>query len=85
MKETGPLAIPPVDLTMSDLGLSREKENPVPPPLWSIIAACLRVSKIPCIESFTGRTKQAASCPISFPAFIRVGEFGRNLSSDMIP
>ena len=33
IKETGPLAMPPVEWTTSDLGLNLEKENPVPPPL----------------------------------------------------
>jgi hypothetical protein len=33
MNDTGPLATPPVDPTRSCLGLSREKEKPVPPPL----------------------------------------------------
>jgi hypothetical protein len=33
IKETGPLATPPVEPTLSFSGLSLEKENPVPPPL----------------------------------------------------
>ena len=33
MKESGPLATPPVEPTRSRSGLSREKEKPVPPPL----------------------------------------------------
>jgi hypothetical protein len=33
MKETGPEATPPVDLTTLFLGRSEEKLNPVPPPV----------------------------------------------------
>ena len=78
MKEMGPLETPLVDLTTSFLGLTRENENPVPPPdLW-MRAVCLMVSKISSMESSTGRTKQAASCWRSRPAFMRVGEFGMN-------
>ena len=33
IKETGPLATPPVACTTSSFGRSREKEKPVPPPL----------------------------------------------------
>jgi hypothetical protein len=36
------------------------------------------------IESSTGRTKQAANWPRDFPAFMSVGEFGRNRKEDMI-
>ena len=39
--------------------------------------------KIDSIESSTGSTKHAESCCSSRPAFISVGEFGRN-SSDVI-
>ena len=54
--EMGPEARPPVDATMSSLGLRRENANPVPPPdLW-MIAAAFTESKISSIESPTGRT-----------------------------
>ena len=33
MKETGPLATPIVERTISSFGRRREKENPVPPPV----------------------------------------------------
>ena len=76
MNDTGPEETPIVDLTTLLRGLSFENENPVPPPdLW-IKAVFLTVSKIPSKESSTGNTKQAANCPNSRPAFIRVGEFG---------
>ena len=78
INDTGPLAMPPVDITLSLLGLNLEKEKPVPPPDWRIRAAFFRDSKILTMESSTGRTKQAASWPSSLPAFIRVGLFGRN-------
>ncbi|MBA7542811.1 hypothetical protein ES705_35135 [subsurface metagenome] len=78
MKETGPEATPPVDLTTSPFGLSREKEKPVPPPLWWIKAVFLTALNMLSIESSTGKTKQAASCPSSVPAFINVGLLGRN-------
>ena len=61
IKETGPEATPPVELTVEPLGRSREKAKPVPPPdLW-IRAAFLMASKISYMESPTGRTKQADS------------------------
>ncbi len=41
------------------------------------MAISFRAPKIPSIESSTGRTKQAESCPRERPAFIRVGELGR--------
>ncbi len=44
MKETGPEATPIVERTMSFLGRSREKENPVPPPDWWTSAMARRVS-----------------------------------------
>ncbi len=75
--------MPLVVFTLSRFGLSREKENPVPPPLLCMRAAFFIASKIPSMESSTGSTKQAASCWRSRPAFISVGEFGRN-SSDAI-
>ena len=78
-KEMGPEAMPPVEPTRASWGRSREKEKPVPPPdLW-IMAAFLTASKMPSMESSTGSTKQAASCPRSVPAFIRVGELGRKV------
>ena len=79
MKETGPEAVPLEVLTMEPLGRSRLKEKPVPPPVWWIRACHLRESKIPTRESSTGRTKQAEYCSIfPVPAFIRVGELGKN-------
>ena len=78
IKLMGPLATPPVDLTALPQGRSREKEKPVPPPdLW-IRAACFTASKMSSIESATGSTKQADNWPRGRPAFIRVGELGRN-------
>ena len=77
MNDTGPLAEPPVVRTASSLGLSLLKEKPVPPPLWWIKAVFLTASNIDSSESSTGITKQAASCWSWRPAFIRVGELGR--------
>ena len=78
-KESGPEATPPVLPTRESVGRRREKEKPVPPPdLW-ISAACFTASKISSMLSPTGSTKQAANWPRSVPAFIRVGELGRNL------
>jgi hypothetical protein len=52
----------------------------VPPPdLW-ISAVYFTASKMSSMESPTGKTKQADSCPSSRPAFISVGELGRNSS-----
>src|SRR6266508_4657177 len=47
---------PPVDLTTSFFGRSREKANPVPPPDFWMMAAALTESKISCMESPTGST-----------------------------
>ena len=44
MKDTGPEATPMVERTMSFLGRSREKPNPVPPPDWWTRAMERRVS-----------------------------------------
>ena len=62
MKDTGPLARPPVELTRSSAGRSLEKEKPVPPPDWCMMAVSFTASNIDSSESPTGRTKQAASC-----------------------
>ena len=83
MNETGPLATPIVERTRSFEGRRRENEKPVPPSdLW-MMAVFLTVSKMPSIESSTGRTKQAESCWRSRPAFTSVGEFGRKSSEAM--
>jgi hypothetical protein len=84
MKETGPEELPPVDAIKSPAGRKREKENPVPPPVRCIRAASRKVPRIDSIVSSTGSTKQAESCPIAVPAFIRVGEFGRKSSVESI-
>ena len=81
MNETGPEATPPVERTTSPEGRKREKEKPVPPPDWWIFAIRAKVSKIPSIESSTGSTKQAESCPRDRPAFISVGELGKKRPS----
>ena len=77
MKDTGPLAMPPVVFTIELAGRSLEKENPVPPPERCMSAVFFIASNIDSIESSTGRTKHADSCCSSRPAFIKVGEFGR--------
>jgi hypothetical protein len=84
MKDTGPLATPPVEPTISSEGLKRLKEKPVPPPDWWMMAVFFTDSKIESRESYTGSTKQAASCWSLLPAFIRVGELGRNSRVDII-
>ena len=78
--DTGPEATPIVDCTRSPSGRRREKAKPVPPPDWWMRAVSLIAWKIPSMLSGTGRTKQAESCCRSRPAFISVGEFGRNSS-----
>ena len=63
----------------------RLKLNPVPPPdLW-MMAAYLMASKMRSMSSGTGRTKHAAGCWSRRPAFISVGEFGRNSRRAIIP
>ncbi len=83
MKERGPEAMPMVDCTTSPLGRRREKEKPVPPPDLCTSAMFFTASKMPGMESSTGSTKQAESCPTPVPAFIRVGELGRKSSATM--
>ena len=80
MKLTGPEATPPVEPTTSPSGRSREKAKPVPPPLLCISAVSFTLLKMESSESSTGSTKQADSCCNSRPAFISVGELGRNSS-----
>ena len=54
--DTGPDALPPVEVTTASFWRRREKAKPVPPPdLW-MMAADLTASKISSIESPTGRT-----------------------------
>ncbi|VVC02059.1 Uncharacterised protein [uncultured archaeon] len=78
MNDKGPEATPAVLLTMSPFGLSLENEKPVPPPLLWIMAVYFTASNMPSMSSSTGSTKHAASCPTFVPAFMSVGEFGRN-------
>ena len=80
MNETGPDATPPVERTTSLPRPQPLNEKPVPPPDWWMSAMSFRASKISTIESSTGSTKHAASWPIGVPAFMSVGEFGRNSS-----
>ena len=75
--------MPLVDWTTSLRGRSLEKLKPVPPPDLCIRAMFLTDSNMASMLSATGSTKQAASWPSLRPAFISVGEFGRN-SSDVI-
>ena len=65
MNGSGPDAALCVEATRSPAGRSRENANPVPPPVIWITAAHFTASKISCIESPTGTTKHAASCPSS--------------------
>jgi len=63
---------------------AREGEARPAPLLW-MMAARLTASKISSIESPTGRTKQAEYWrPLFLPAFISVGELGRNTPSTII-
>ena len=84
MKLIGPDATPPVERTVAPDARRRENENPVPPPLLWMSAAFFTASKISGMESATGNTKHAESCPSGLPAFMSVGEFGMNKSSVMI-
>ena len=61
MNETGPEATPSVDCTGEPSGRICEKLYPVPPPVLWMIAPYFMLSKIPSIESGTGRVKQAES------------------------
>ena len=84
INDIGPLETPLVESTTSFFGLILEKEYPTPPPDFCIRAVSLSVSNISDMESPTGRTKHAASCWSSFPAFISVGELGRKSRSVII-
>jgi len=83
MKDTGPEAIPPVERTVSPSGRRREKEYPVPPPVCWTMAPYFTASYMLSMESLTGMTKHAESCWMSVPAFMSVGELGRNSSELM--
>ena len=74
--KTEPIPSPKEDIPRPNVEPIEEK--PVPPPVLCIRAVDLIASKIDSIESSTGTTKHAESCPKSFPAFIKVGEFGMN-------
>lgn len=50
-----------------------------------MMAVFFTASKMDSSESSTGSTKHAASCPSSLPAFMRVGELGRNSREESIP
>jgi len=76
--ESGPSVVPPDERTIEPLGRSPEKSIPVPPPARCTKAICRAVSMISSIESRSGSTKHAESIPRRLPAFISVGEFGRN-------
>ena len=70
--------MPFVESTESLAGRILEKENPVPPPLLWMRAVFLTAVKMLSMLSSTGSTKHAESWPSSLPAFISVGELGRN-------
>jgi hypothetical protein len=67
------------------LGRILEREKPVPPPNFCTMAACLAVSIMPSMVSSRPMTKQADRVPAPVPAFIRVGELGRNSRRAIIP
>jgi hypothetical protein len=81
MKGTGPLDTPRVLATRSPAGRSRENENPVPAPAWCSTTVVANVVKIDSRESSNPNTKHADRTPTPVPAFISVGEFGRNSSA----
>ena len=85
MKLAGPDATPPVVRTTSPSGRRRLNAKPVPPPDWWISAVCFTLVKMQSRSSSMGSTKQADSCWRSLPAFINVGEFGRNSKRRIIP
>ena len=55
-----------------------EKLKPVPPPDLCIMAVSFIVPNIDSMESSIDSTKHADNCCRSRPAFIKVGDFGRN-------
>jgi len=81
----GPRALLGTVEILSPRGLIRLSPKPVPPPDFSIRAACLRVSIIDSKVSSIGRTKQAerewSACP-GAPACKRVGVLGRKSRED---
>ena len=79
MKATGPVDLPLEVPIISSLGLSLEKEKPVPPPILWIIAISRIVFRIDSISSSTGRTKHAESDWPTLPELTKVGVFGIKL------
>ncbi len=67
----------------SPLGRSRDSATPVPPPYFCTMAISDAVRMMSSMLSSNGRTKQADSVPALVPAFISVGELGRNSSRAM--
>ena len=65
------------------LGPQPRQATPVPPPYFCTMAISDAVRMMSSMLSSRGRTKQADSVPALVPAFIRVGELGRNSSRAM--
>ena len=84
IKDIGPDAVPFVLEIKSPFGLMRLKLNPVPPPLFCIRDIIFIELNMLSSESSIGSTKHAANCPTSVPAFINVGELGKNSKLDII-
>ncbi len=80
----GPQALPWVDWIGVPFDLISVSAKPVPPPnFWTIAASCAAFM-IPSMLSRRGSTKHADRVPAPVPAFIIVGEFGRNSSFAII-
>ena len=75
---TGPHALPCVVRMGEPFGRMSEREKPVPPPNFCTMAASCAACMMPSMLSLSGSTKHAESVPAPVPAFMSVGEFGRN-------
>jgi hypothetical protein len=75
---TEPQAFPWVVAIGLPICLKVEKEYPMPPPNFCIIADTVAACMILSILSSRGMTKHADSVPWPVPALNKVGEFGIN-------
>ena len=74
----GPQALPWVDEMWAPFWRRLDRGTPVPPPNFCTMAMSDAVFMMADMLSSRGRTKQAERVPASVPAFIIVGELGRN-------